>query len=99
MDEISSLTPSYQGISHDRLKTLIGGLQWPCNDEYPDGCKSFDAERAGQELKFIPTGGGFTAPDAEDDYPWLLMVGKAMHFWHLNNLMKKTFIPKRERDQ
>lgn len=96
MDEIASVTPSYQGISHDRLKALTGGLQWPCNDEYPDGCRSFDAERAGQELKFIPTDGNFRAPEAEEEYPWLLMAGKAMHFWHLNNLMKKTFIPNRE---
>ena len=96
MDEIASLTPSYQGISHKRLDASIGGIQWPCNDEYPDGCKSFDASKSTQELKFVSTGGNYTSPEPEPDYPWLLMVGKAMHFWHQNNLMKKTFIPNRE---
>ncbi len=96
MEEIAALTPAYQGISHSRLDSIIGGIQWPCNNDYPDGCRSFDAGKATQELKFVPTGGHYSSPEAEKEYPWLLMVGKAMHFWHLNNLMKKTFIPKRE---
>jgi len=96
MAEIADLTPSYQGISHRLLDAVIGGIQWPCNQDYPEGCRYFDAGKSSQELKFIPTGGDYAAPDAQDDYPWLLMVGKAMHFWHLNNLMKKTYIPKRE---
>ena len=37
-----------------------------------------------------------TPVEPTEDFPWLLMVGKAMHFWHQNNLMKKTFIPNRE---
>ena len=28
-----------------------------------------------------------------------LMVGKAQHYWHQNNLMRKTLIPRREYDQ
>ena len=96
MDEIASLTPNYQGISYERLDSVVGGIQWPCNDEYPEGCKCFDSGKSRQELKFVPTGGSYSSPEAEADYPWLLMVGKAMHFWHQNNLMKKTFIPMRE---
>ncbi len=96
MLEIASLTPNYKGISHDRLRSLIGGIQWPCNDEYPNGCKSFDSSKAKQVLKFVAVGNDPTPVEPTEDFPWLLMVGKAMHFWHQNNLMKKTFIPNRE---
>ncbi len=34
MEEVSSLVPSYQGISFDRLER--GGVQWPCpSKEHP----------------------------------------------------------------
>jgi len=96
MEEIASLTPNYQGISHERLRSLIGGIQWPCNDEYPDGCKFFDSSRSTQELKFVSVDYQPAQVEPDSEYPWLLMVGKAMHFWHQNNLMKKTYIPNRE---
>ena len=37
MDEIASLTPSYGGISFDRLEN--GGLQWPCPSPDHPGTK------------------------------------------------------------
>ena len=36
MDEIARLTPTFAGVSYDKLDRL-GSLQWPCNDEAPDG--------------------------------------------------------------
>ena len=36
MDEIASLTPSFAGISHDRLDKE-GSLQWPCTDKNHPG--------------------------------------------------------------
>lgn len=36
MDEIASLTPTFTGVNYDKLEEL-GSIQWPCNDEYPDG--------------------------------------------------------------
>ncbi|MFI0900407.1 molybdopterin oxidoreductase family protein [Streptomyces sp. NPDC020983] len=27
----------YTGLSHERLRAAPGGIQWPCNDEHPDG--------------------------------------------------------------
>jgi formate dehydrogenase major subunit len=40
--------------------------------------------------------GGFSVPRASDEFPVLLLIGEAQHFWHQNNLMKKTNIPLRE---
>ena len=39
MDEIARLTPTFAGVSYDKLDRL-GSLQWPCNDEAPDGTPS-----------------------------------------------------------
>lgn len=36
MDEIARLTPTFSGVSFDKIKRL-GSLQWPCNEEAPEG--------------------------------------------------------------
>ena len=36
MDEIAALTPTFAGVSYDKLDE-VGSVQWPCNDAAPDG--------------------------------------------------------------
>ncbi|MDP3878432.1 MAG: formate dehydrogenase subunit alpha [Methylobacter sp.] len=36
MDEIAQLTPSFSGVSYEKIDRL-GSIQWPCNDEAPEG--------------------------------------------------------------
>ena len=36
MDEIARLTPTFAGVSFERLDEL-GSIQWPCNDAAPEG--------------------------------------------------------------
>ena len=36
MDEISKLTPTFSGVSYEKLDSL-GSIQWPCNDSTPEG--------------------------------------------------------------
>ena len=36
MDEITRLTPTFAGISYDKLERM-GSVQWPCNDKMPEG--------------------------------------------------------------
>jgi formate dehydrogenase major subunit len=36
MDEIASVTPTFAGVSFDKLDQL-GSIQWPCNDRAPEG--------------------------------------------------------------
>jgi formate dehydrogenase major subunit len=36
MDEIARLTPTFAGVSYEKLDEL-GSLQWPCNDSAPEG--------------------------------------------------------------
>jgi len=95
MDEIAKLTPSYAGVSYKKLASGFG-VQWPCDDKNPDGTKRFALEKAGRKMSFVKVGDAYDASAAKGDFPMLLMVGKAQHFWHQNNLMKKTHIPMRE---
>jgi formate dehydrogenase major subunit len=36
MAEIAALTPSFQGVTYEKLEQL-GSIQWPCNDAAPQG--------------------------------------------------------------
>jgi formate dehydrogenase major subunit len=36
MDEIARLTPTFAGVSYEKLDRL-GSIQWPCNDQAPEG--------------------------------------------------------------
>jgi formate dehydrogenase major subunit len=36
MDEIARLTPTFKGVSFQRIEEL-GSIQWPCNDKAPEG--------------------------------------------------------------
>jgi formate dehydrogenase major subunit len=36
MDEIARLTPTFAGVSYDKLDEL-GSVQWPCNEKAPEG--------------------------------------------------------------
>jgi formate dehydrogenase major subunit len=36
MDEIALLTPTFSGVSYEKIDRL-GSVQWPCNDDMPDG--------------------------------------------------------------
>jgi formate dehydrogenase major subunit len=36
MDEVARLTPSFAGVSFDKLDAM-GSIQWPCNADAPDG--------------------------------------------------------------
>jgi len=36
MDEIARLTPTFRGVSFDKIEKL-GSIQWPCNDKAPEG--------------------------------------------------------------
>lgn len=93
--EIASLTPSYSGITWEKLGKNFG-IKWPCNDRYPEGCEILDSASNKEPFNFAPVSGEFKIPAPEADYPFLLITGQGEHFWHQNNIMKNTYIPRRE---
>ena len=79
MDEIASVTPSFAGISHERLDNGES-LQWPCKDKDSKGTAIMHANGPvrGRALlypaEFKPTQ---ELPD--DDYPLILMTGRILY--------------------
>lgn len=95
MKEIAAVTPSYSQVSYEKLGKSFG-VQWPCDAKNPDGTECFSAEKASKKLTFYPVKADYSVPVVSREYPYQLMIGKAQHFWHQNNLMRLTKIPLRE---
>jgi predicted molibdopterin-dependent oxidoreductase YjgC len=95
MDEAARLTPGYEGISH-RALARPDGLQWPCDGRRPEGTRRLDPAFEGVRPRFVSIPVEFPLPRTSEEFPFLLMIGKAQHYWHRNNLMRKTMIPMRE---
>ncbi len=89
MDEISSLTPAYGGISYERLEN--GGLQWPCPTQEHPGTPILHTEwftrGKGQfiPLKYKPA---MELPD--DDYPLILTTGRSLYQFHTGTITRKV---------
>jgi formate dehydrogenase major subunit len=91
MEEIASLTPSYQGISYDRLKK--GGLQWPCpNKEHPGTPylhRQQFATKSGR-AKFVPLEYRPPAEEVDDEYPLILTTERSLYHFHTATMSRKV---------
>ncbi len=87
MKEIAKLTPSYAEISYEKLG--VGGIK-------TSGVDRFDVEKASKKAAFAQADANFAVPLTSEEYPVLLLIGESQHYWHQNNIMKKTHIPLRE---
>ena len=93
--DIARTVPHYAAVTYEKLEKSFGGLQWPCDAARPQGTPRFlagDADR----LRFVPLEAGFGGPAPATEYPMSLVAGSSTYYWHQNNIMKKTFIPRRE---
>jgi predicted molibdopterin-dependent oxidoreductase YjgC len=81
MDEIASLTPSYAGISYERIEEL--GLQWPCPTfNHPGTTYLHKGQFTRGKGKFHVTP---YAPPPElpnEEYPFLLTTGRVLYHYH-----------------
>jgi len=88
-EEISRLTPSYAGISYDRIEAE--GIHWPCptpehpgtpilhKDQFTSGKGSFHA------IDFIPP-----AEHTDDEYPLYLTTGRLLYQYHTGTMTMKS---------
>lgn len=98
MKEIAGVVPFYAGINYDKLREHQG-IKWPCDVGHPLGAEELEPAGSGPGFKFVPVPPAGTPAGDEvpgPDFPFRLTVGRTNYFWHCNNIMKKTFIPRRE---
>ncbi len=88
--EMAGVTPSYGGISYERLEKEGGGLQWPCPDASHPGTPILHAG------KFTRGAGIFKgveyAPPAEEtdaEYPFILTTGRHLYHYHTGTMTRR----------
>ena len=90
MDEIARLTPTFAGISYDKLERA-GSLQWPCNDEAPDGTPTMHVDGfvrgKGRFLitQYVPTDEKVTRR-----FPLLLTTGRVLSQYNVGAQTRRT---------
>ena len=91
MAEIASLTPSYGGISYDRLEG--DGLQWPCPTADHPGTPFLYGERFNRpngKARFVPLEYKASAEVPDDEYPLLLTTDRSIFHFHTSTMTRKT---------
>ncbi|MDP2083743.1 MAG: formate dehydrogenase subunit alpha [Gemmobacter sp.] len=90
MDEIAATTPSFAGVSYERLEEL-GSVQWPCNDSAPEGTPMMhiDGFVRGRG-KFIRTEYVATDERTGPRFPLLLTTGRILSQYNVGAQTRRT---------
>jgi formate dehydrogenase alpha subunit len=89
MDEISTLTPQYGGISYERIEEE--GLQWPCPDKNHSGTKYLHKGKFARGLGlFKPAPYIESAELPDDEYPVILTTGRMLYHFHTRTMTKRV---------
>ncbi len=90
MDEIARLTPTFHGVSFDKIDRL-GSIQWPCNDEAPDGTPVM------HEQEFVRGKGRFflteflaTPERTSRRFPLILTTGRILSQYNVGAQTRRT---------
>jgi formate dehydrogenase major subunit len=90
MDEIARLTPTFTGVSFDRIDEL-GSIQWPCNDQHPDGTPTMHVgEFVRGKGRFLVTEYVPTAEKVNARYPLILTTGRILSQYNVGAQTRRT---------
>jgi formate dehydrogenase major subunit len=90
MDEIAALTPTFQGVSYEKLDRL-GSIQWPCNDEAPSGTPTMHVGKFVRgKGKFYVTAYVPTTERTSAKYPLLLTTGRVLTQYNVGAQTRRT---------
>jgi formate dehydrogenase major subunit len=87
MEEINSVTPSYAGITYDRIDEE--GLQWPCPNEEHKGTKFLHKDQFSRgkglfhAIEYLPP-----AELPDDKYPMILSTGRVLYHYHTGTMTR-----------
>jgi len=90
MDEIARLTPSFQGVSYEKIDRM-GSIQWPCNEEAPEGTPIMHT------VEFIRGKGRFmlteyvpTPERTSSRFPLILTTGRILSQYNVGAQTRRT---------
>jgi len=90
MDEIARLTPTFAGMSFEKIERL-GSIQWPCNDEHPQGTPTM---HVGQFVrgkgKFWTTEYVPTSEKVTSRFPLILTTGRILTQYNVGAQTRRT---------
>ncbi|MDQ5986254.1 MAG: formate dehydrogenase major subunit [Syntrophus sp. SKADARSKE-3] len=89
MQEISRVTPSYGGITYERLEKE--GIQWPCPTPEHKGTKFLHKDRFTRgrglfhAIDYIPA-----AEATDEEYPMILTTGRVLYHYHTGTMTRRS---------
>lgn len=90
MDEIATLTPSFAGVSYDKLEKL-GSVQWPCNEKAPLGTPLMHVDRFVRgKGKFMITEFVPTEERTGPRFPLILTTGRILSQYNVGAQTRRT---------
>lgn len=90
MDEIAALTPTFKGVSFDKIDQL-GSVQWPCNDDAPDGTPTMHIGHFVRgKGRFIITQYVATDEKVTRKFPLLLTTGRILSQYNVGAQTRRT---------
>ncbi len=90
MDEIARVTPTFAGVSFERLDEL-GSIQWPCDDSHPDGTPVMHMDEFTRgKGRFMLTAFVPTAERTNRNYPLILTTGRILAHYNVGAQTRRT---------
>jgi formate dehydrogenase major subunit len=90
MDEIARLTPTFTGVSFDKLDRE-GSIQWPCNEQAPDGTPTMHVgEFVRGKGRFFVTEYVPTKERVNIRFPLILTTGRVLTQYNVGAQTRRT---------
>jgi formate dehydrogenase major subunit len=90
MDEIARLTPTFTGVSFDKIDRL-GSIQWPCNEQAPEGTPIMHVgEFVRGKGRFLLTEYVPTREKVNAKYPLILTTGRILSQYNVGAQTRRT---------
>lgn len=90
LDEIARLTPTFKGVSWNRLETK-GSVQWPVNDTFPEGSPVMHVDGFVRgKGKFVVTDYVPTDEKTGPRFPLLLTTGRILSQYNVGAQTRRT---------
>jgi formate dehydrogenase major subunit len=90
MDEIASVTPTFRGISFEKLDRL-GSIQWPCDDDAPEGTPVMHvSEFTRGKGRFMLTEFVPTDERTNRNFPLVLTTGRILSQYNVGAQTRRT---------